>query len=103
MWSEGGDEDSEIRDLGDEPQWQVSGAAMSAGDAEAQHEREQPRSLNAEGIEEEIAGENAGDLDQADMYSGGGDSELVQDDEEVADIHDEVTRGTDGDVDDEEP
>jgi len=51
----------------------------------------QPRSLNAAGIEEEIAGEEAQDLDQADMFTGGADSEILQDEEEVAAIHCETT------------
>ena len=62
-------------------------------DAEAQHEMGQPRSLNAAGIEEEIAGEEAQDLDQADMFTGGADSEILQDEEEVAAIHCETTEG----------
>ena len=53
----------------------------------------QPRSLNAAGIEEEIAGEEAQDLDQADMFTGGADSEILQDEEEVAAIHCETTEG----------
>jgi hypothetical protein len=92
-WSEGGDEDSEIREMGDDQQLRVTSAAISSGDAEAQHEMGQPRSLNAAGIEEEIAGEEAQDLDQADMFTGGADSEILQDEEEVAAIHCETTEG----------
>ena len=90
-WSEGGDEDSEIREMGDDQQLRVTSAAISSGDAEAEHEMGQPRSLNAAGIEEEIAGEEAQDLDQADMFTGGTDSEILQDEEEVAAIHCETT------------
>lgn len=79
--------------MGDDQQLRVTSAAISSGDAEAQHEMEQPRSLNAAGIEEEIAGEEAQDLDQADMFTGGTDSEILQDEEEVAAIHSATTEG----------
>ena len=92
-WSEGGDEDSEIREMGDDQQLRVTSAAISSGDAEAQHEMGQPRSLNAAGIEEQIAGEEVQDIDQADMFTGGADSEILQDEEEVAAMHCETTEG----------
>ena len=83
MWGGHGDEDDELNEIGDDAQWRVGDAVVEAGDAEAQLEAEQPRSLHATGGEEEIAGELAGDVDPATMDTSGPDSAVVQDEEEA--------------------